>query len=442
MNGWNISGGANSRVTTRSGESIMVLVIFLFVFFILTAFNYILGKHFLYPPFVFSFIWLVVLLLYMSVKFPIIPLSLTTLLLVLAGAVSYTVGALAVNLKRYSILRPTKTSYYERTGIKNLLFFVPFVLLPFYVLKGFQLAHSSGVGRNLFFDIRYEVAVNHGTYGGIGYAVPVAYFVLFIHLIRTNSRETVSKLKIISLVFCDVIYAFFSTGRTYFILLIVGAIATSFIMGRRLRIRNIIMFLCAAVISFTVLAVLTDKGYTPGHNLTSNVGSITQAFKIYIVGGLGAFQYMQEYLRPSYAGADIFRTVIQILHKFGIATNAPNLVQPYAYIPFPFNVYTFFGTYFEDFGAIGILVASFLFGLIQTNLFHRARKGDPLYIYLFALLLYPLIMVFFEDQYMSLLSEWIQFWMYGFVYYRLLNTRGIPTESGIGDHIKAKGNLP
>ena len=46
------------------------------------------------------------------------------------------------------------------------------------------------------------------------------------------------------------------------------------------------------------------------------------------------------------------------------------------------------------------------------------KRKNPIQIYYFAMLSYPLIMQFFQDQYVSLLSTWFQIVIAGIVVYK------------------------
>jgi hypothetical protein len=54
----------------------------------------------------------------------------------------------------------------------------------------------------------------------------------------------------------------------------------------------------------------------------------------------------------------------------------------------------------------------YFIGLIHTYFYLNLNRG-LMYKFLYAILLYPLCFSFFEDQYFSILSQWIQFFIFG-----------------------------
>lgn len=94
-----------------------------------------------------------------------------------------------------------------------------------------------------------------------------------------------------------------------------------------------------------------------------------------------------------------------------IRTSANNdLIQQFIFVPYPTNVYTVYSPYIKDYGRVYAWILIFLFGLIHTWLFnnafflHQAKFG--LY---YTLLLFPLLISFFMDFYLTITSMWLQF---------------------------------
>ena len=74
----------------------------------------------------------------------------------------------------------------------------------------------------------------------------------------------------------------------------------------------------------------------------------------------------------------------------------------------------------------------FVIGAGQTWLFRRALMGDHFYIFLFAISLFPLMMVAFEDQY-SVGRYYLEVLTFGFLYFRVLRAIPFRVRSGCGD---------
>ena len=82
------------------------------------------------------------------------------------------------------------------------------------------------------------------------------------------------------------------------------------------------------------------------------------------------------------------------------------------------NVYTFYQYYISDFGCIYALLIQFLVGIFHGVSYKNMSQMKNYWIYIFCFSIYPLIMQFFQDQYISLMSTWIQILIFGFVFLR------------------------
>src|ERR1700722_7003483 len=95
----------------------------------LTVFNYYVGrKNVLYPPFIFSIIYLVVLGLYMLPLVEADPLGINTLAIVVAGVTAFSAGGASMSLGRHPRLladRPSGKPFYKKA-----IFFFCLALLP------------------------------------------------------------------------------------------------------------------------------------------------------------------------------------------------------------------------------------------------------------------------------------------------------------------------
>ena len=98
-----------------------------------------------------------------------------------------------------------------------------------------------------------------------------------------------------------------------------------------------------------------------------------------------------------------------MLYKLSIIETKPSdLVQEYASIPFDTNVYTIYKIYFQDFGLLFMIFIIFWMSVLHTYFYLKAINGrkfiDTL---IYSIMLYPLFMSFFQEQYLSLLPTWI-----------------------------------
>jgi hypothetical protein len=89
--------------------------------------------------------------------------------------------------------------------------------------------------------------------------------------------------------------------------------------------------------------------------------------------------------------------------------------MPYITTPILSNVYTVYYNYFKDFSYLGLFF-NCIYSFIHTIFYNKTRERNKfINIYFFATLMYPLVMSFFQDQYMSLFSTWVQLTFYGLI---------------------------
>ena len=86
-----------------------------------------------------------------------------------------------------------------------------------------------------------------------------------------------------------------------------------------------------------------------------------------------------------------------------------DLLTPFVFVPYLTNVYTFYSPYIKDFGKAYSWLMITLFGLIHTFLYNKATTTKNLgYSIYYSIMLFPLMISFFADQYLTLTSSRLQ----------------------------------
>jgi oligosaccharide repeat unit polymerase len=120
---------------------------------------------------------------------------------------------------------------------------------------------------------------------------------------------------------------------------------------------------------------------------------------------------------------------------FGADYELPPALDTYCFVPFPTNVYTVLKFYYLDFGQVGLCLVMLFIGFIQTWLFLKAAEGNEICICMSAVLVFPLVMAFFDDHYYNILG-YLRVALMLVVYFRLigrvpglgaLNTKKLPS---------------
>ncbi|MGH2564925.1 MAG: O-antigen polymerase, partial [Ginsengibacter sp.] len=138
-----------------------------------------------------------------------------------------------------------------------------------------------------------------------------------------------------------------------------------------------------------------------------------QGTAVYMVASLNALdQELHNQFHVNYNGYNSLRFFMKLGESLNLIHNARvnDLIPPFVLVPYPTNVYTFYSPYIKDFGKLYAWFIIALLGLIQTFLYNKGLEKKDFRISLwYSLMLFPLVVSFFADQYFSLISFWIQF---------------------------------
>jgi oligosaccharide repeat unit polymerase len=194
----------------------------------------------------------------------------------------------------------------------------------------------------------------------------------------------------------------FSSSRAEILLLIAALTCVHLMKTNRLSFIAAIRFIRWPLLLFTFLwiaLIFTNKNTDA---FGSSVGGIILIFLVnYIVGPVVALDYVLRH-PTEYVGLPnhTFKFFLSIASSFHlIPYTPPPGFDAFVSVPFPTNVYTVYKYFVTDFGLFGALGVMMLIGFLHTLLYRKARTGSELAIYWFALTMFPVIMVIFDEQY-------------------------------------------
>jgi oligosaccharide repeat unit polymerase len=303
---------------------------------------------------------------------------------------------------------PEQQDHFETTAWRTVLFWLALLGLPLFAYRAMQIAESAAFTESMLINLRIALTGEDGemqTYGALGYLIPVAFASTLIELASSPRLNYAPRLWV--MLAASVGYSVLATGRTYLFLLF---IAMSFVALVQRRIRpSALVWLGAAIVAllFFGLGWLFNKIGEDSPNV--NALSALDALNLYLLGSLAGFDAWMTTYTPLDWGLNVFRSLMAVGAALGLQVQVVPLVKDYVFVPEPTNVYTVFLPYVQDFGRLGALTFFAFFGWLHARLYKAARSQDPRWVILYALAMYPLLMQFFQDQYFSLLTTWIQF---------------------------------
>jgi oligosaccharide repeat unit polymerase len=361
--------------------------------------NYWISRSVLYPPLVFSGIWLLDLSLYRLDLTPIDALHSTTLEIIGLGAVLFSMGGGLAMLAPRNLLqaRLIITRFPPRNNIvKRAVTFFLFCGLPL-LLSNLLAMAASGTGNTIFQRARTgggaATGANPlGTYFTLWalYAAP-----LFLLERRDRTFWLITGIAFIA--------SILSTGRLPILMLISSLTCVELMITNRHTFRAALKFARIPIVIFLCLyfgLIFVTKDTTV---FDAGIGEILVMFLVgYIVGPTAAFDYVLQH-RQDYVGGPnhTFKFFLAIASHLHLVAWQPPPPDDFIFVPFPTNVLTVYRYYMADFGLYGALMVMAVIGLLQTLVYRKARTGSKLAIYFFAITLFETFMVIFSDEYAS-----------------------------------------
>lgn len=318
-----------------------------------------------------------------------------------------------------------------REKILLLLQIAIIIAIPFAYQKAMQISGGADIlSVEGYIRLRSSMTQDDESMGVWAYFPTLSFVIVAVrmHLWMQSKRGVV--LLIIAGV-TSIFYAYLGTGRTAFLLLL-SLVLIPLVLRRYIGKKGIVFSILILVLSFVLIATMTAKGISENANMTENFFSLIDNLQGYTIAPLIAFSQLVDGNYVLTYGENTFRFFIAILSKIGLTDIKPiRLIREFAYVPMPTNVYTAYEVYFKDFWIFGLLVPpAFLLG--HWWLYTRALRIGGAWLFLYAASVYPLVMQFFQDQYVSLFSTWIQltFWFFLLIRPSRLQ-QSIPTNNQI-----------
>lgn len=391
----------------------------------LTVVNYRTCRDLRYPPFVFSFLWLVVTTLYYVSPIPIDPIGFQTALIFVVVILSFTGGAWLAFLlcapgspvRDGEVVRPAGGASHPR--IRALMLFASVCLLPLLIVKARHIAEQSGFV-NFLSGLRDELlAEGSAGYGFLGNALMLSFFTTFVYAIeKSNSKR--ERLEYYLSLAVSSVYVVLSTGRSgvFLILVVLTGIGA---MRKGLSIKMLAAGAAVFLLCFGFFAISLGKGGDLEASWSENLSSIQESLVQYALGPLPAFDRVVRAGAGLEYGRNVFLDILNLSSRLnGRPIISP--IQEEVAVPFPTNVYTAIHPVYIDFGILGVVLAFGLIGAASTYFYFGAIAGNRLFIFYYSISLVPLLCSTFSDMYFAPLHSWIKYFLAAYFYFGIEST--------------------
>jgi oligosaccharide repeat unit polymerase len=378
----------------------------------------------MHPAVLFSLVWFIILSLHLIFSFTLLdklfPLNLSTYIIFFIGALAFSFGAfiqtaIAEKNKVKGINYISNQTCISLT-LRCILLAIIIIGLPFYIQAAYRVFLASNID-SFFVGLRTELSYGSEDIGLTKYLVSFSFVVFAVNLYSFfKERNRTNKILLTLNLIVTLTYIVFVTGRGMFLMLLLLYLGVSFLLNKKFSVKKISFFFLLFLIFFIAIGIMFGKGGDTENTMRENITPALQTTAIYLVTPLNALDWEKHHqFHVGYEGDYSLRFFKKIAEQLNLAPNAKvtELVQPFVFVPYPTNVYTIYSPYIKDFGNIYAWLMLFLFGFINTFVYFKAVCTKNLrYSVYFSFLLFPLFMSFFQDQYLSLFSQWLQIVVY------------------------------
>jgi oligosaccharide repeat unit polymerase len=410
-------------------DNILTGLIFIFLHYLLFFLNYeLMKKRIVHPAVLFSLLWFIIVLIHFIFSFTILselfPISISTYLIFFIGVVAFSFGSFIQTIiweKKENGGRQLNYQFHTEQIKINLTFrFITLIIitigLPFYIYASYKIFLVSNID-NFFVGLRTELSYGDEDIGPLKYLTTFSFVVFAFNLYSfLNEKNRTNKLLLIISFLITLTYSVFVTGRGLFFMLLSIFVGMTYILDKKFSIRKLFRFSILFIIAFISIGIIYGKGGNTDNTVTENVLPATQTTANYLVASLNALEWdLKHNPEINYRGDNSLRFFIKIGEELNLMPKMKvnELVQPFVFVPYPTNVYTYYSPYLKDFGKFYAWFMIAFFGFIHTYLHNKAILTKNIrYCLYFSFMIYPLLMSFFQDQYLSLFSSWFQIVLY------------------------------
>ncbi|EGZ45584.1 O-antigen polymerase [Neisseria wadsworthii] len=262
---------------------------------------------------------------------------------------------------------------------------------------------SSGYTR-----LRYVFNNEGKDMGKLGYLYTLAFLSASVGVYYAAKKE-LNKWQAMLAVLLALIYAYLTTGRTFFLMIFIFTVTPLAVMGK-IRLKTLAVLSSVLLGMFFLVAALTSKGASADASLSENAASFIESAHSYFIAPFVALSMITDELKTLAFGDYSLRFILSILSAFGLTDPPGPIVKGYQFTPAPTNLYTVYEVYVRDFYVFGFFIP-LIFLPIHWILYKQARKTNDFCMIIYAISLYPLLTQMLQDQYMTLISTWIQMFL-------------------------------
>ena len=306
----------------------------------------------------------------------------------------------------FFLLYPSRVkSAWTRIEIRRIPVDYTLPLLLLILWLGYRIWIIGGSGPEHFFLNLRLSAINQEGFESIGLVLrfyPLFFALFLFEHICSRQENRHLRLFLWCIMF---LYALASMSKLSILTPVVSWVIIQGIKGKI----NIMKIVLLAVIVFAMMISV--------HFMRAGVSdrsTVLDVLAIYIYSPLVALGHMNiDSSLP--VGGYVFRFFYAVAYHLGIAPSPVNTIFPYVQVPELTNVYTVMQPFYHDFGLLGVLLESVLYGLFFACIYSLSVNGSRFGLILFSGYSIVLVGQFFGDLLITNLSGNLQFLIYALI---------------------------
>ena len=244
----------------------------------------------------------------------------------------------------------------------------------------------------------------------ISYFIPLCFTSLFLAQIYIKKTYLT-----IWLVIINVMTAIVSMSKLTFLSIFFTLLFVLYAQ-RKIKIRHFIIG-GTVFLGFSILLQMIRSGSNHADSF-----DIADFLSMYLLSSMGAFDYHAIACSSINFGENTFRFLYAISHALGGDTAPIQTILPFVGTPAYTNTYTCLYPFYTDFGNIGILVFSIIYGVAFGYLYKKYKTNGQLSNVLYTILLNNITLSFFAELIFYNFSLQLQYLFWAFLPF-LLNKK-------------------
>lgn len=394
---------------------------------LLLAINHLLARNLLYPPSLFTAVWLVNLLGIALSGDTFYPISAETLTVFLVGALAFSAGGLAVfslnARQRQGLDHRTPVSPTRRASGRKLLDFAllgTVIGLPYYwhyITSGLNTSSLQFLAALRTRAVEAELTSQHG-FSITNNLVVISQF-LAMAMFYENDGSLERKWRAYLAIILALIYGGMEGTKGNAVNLVITLTFISFMRARRINYAVLAGTLAVALLLFAGGLLLINFSGVHTDASLATFQLLGRTVQNYWLGGLVAFDRVVQSPTSIQSTQQLGRFFLEVANIFGARYPIPSINAEYTSISGwqDTNTYTMYFSYFNGNGWLGIVFGMSVLGGVLTWIYNFARLGYPIAIIIYGVSAKAIVLSFHAEHFVLELYLYLRLMLFLYLIY-------------------------